>query len=178
MDLQYLTGILKLGSGKTFVSDQNTMHRFITKIEAQPSGCWNWTGATTRGGYGHFRVMTPSGWSMCRSHVYIARVVLRDAGETIRHTCDNVLCCNPAHLLAGSHQQNADDCTQRNRQAKGNDKTTSKLKESGRLLDEGKVLLIRKLKSEGVKQVNIAKQVDVSPQTVSRVLLGKVWSHV
>lgn len=176
-ELQYLTGILKLGSGKTFVSDRNTMQRFIEKIEPQVSGCWNWTGSTVKG-YGHFRVLTPEGWSMCRTHVYVARVVLQEAAEVIRHKCDNTLCCNPDHLEPGTPKQNAQDCVDRGRVANGNKKTPKHLLESGNLLDEDKVRTIRSLKSQGVKQTQIAKDVGVSPQTVSRVLLGKVWRHV
>jgi len=33
----------------------------------------------------------------------------------IRHTCDNSLCCNPAHFELGTHQQNMDDMHERDR---------------------------------------------------------------
>lgn len=36
-------------------------------------------------------------------------------GHYILHACDNPLCCNPAHLSAGTPQQNAVDMHRRGR---------------------------------------------------------------
>lgn len=38
------------------------------------------------------------------------------AGKTVRHTCDNVRCINPDHLLIGSHDDNMHDKRVRQRE--------------------------------------------------------------
>lgn len=38
-------------------------------------------------------------------------------GQVVRHTCDNPPCCNPAHLVLGSHADNAADRQERQRGA-------------------------------------------------------------
>lgn len=35
--------------------------------------------------------------------------------ELIRHTCDQPKCCNPAHMLVGSHKENMGDMVDRDR---------------------------------------------------------------
>jgi len=37
----------------------------------------------------------------------------------IRHSCDNVVCVNPDHLLSGTPNDNIQDSVKRNRRAKG-----------------------------------------------------------
>ncbi len=177
MNIEYLTGVLHLETGTTFVSDQNTFRRFMSMIKSNGNSCWEWTGATVKG-YGHFRVMSSSGWIMMRSHVYAARVVNRVTASVIRHTCDNTLCCNPEHLIEGTHQDNSNDMKSRGRAANGNRTVTKALLESGKLLDEEKVRTIRKMKSEGISQTKIAATIGVTKQSVSNVLTGKTWRHV
>jgi len=41
-------------------------------------------------------------------------IILKD-DELVRHTCDNSICCNPFHLVRGTHQENMDDMTERER---------------------------------------------------------------
>tara|TARA_Y100000034_G_C6781061_1_gene349128 strand:- start:325 stop:780 length:456 start_codon:yes stop_codon:yes gene_type:complete len=50
-------------------------------------------------------------------------------GLILRHSCDNVLCVNPEHLLFGTHKQNAQDAVDRNRTLFGERNHLSKLTE-------------------------------------------------
>jgi hypothetical protein len=42
-----------------------------------------------------------------------------DETAAIRHSCDNSLCVNPAHLFAGTHADNMADMVPKGRQARG-----------------------------------------------------------
>lgn len=86
----------------------------IGKIVRVPwSGCWIWTGATTKKGYG---LITRGGENM-----YIHRLSYEEnkgpipAGLQILHTCDVKCCANPDHIYAGTHRDNVFDAISRNR---------------------------------------------------------------
>ena len=77
------------------------------------SGCILWTGAVARRGYGKLRV---------KNRVTAAHRVAYELahgpvppGMFVCHRCDVPSCINPAHLFAGTHQQNMDDMTAKRR---------------------------------------------------------------
>lgn len=90
--------------------------RFWTKVSFS-SGCWLWTGAKTRKGYGLFyadgktRVVTRWWWQRLNGEI--------PAGMLVCHTCDNPSCVKPAHLFLGTHADNQADKVAKGRQAKG-----------------------------------------------------------
>jgi hypothetical protein len=68
--------------------------------------CWEWTGSLAKG-YGQMKV----DGEVLRTHriaYEIENGPLED-GEHVLHSCDNPLCANPAHLRAGTHDENMDD---------------------------------------------------------------------
>jgi DNA-binding CsgD family transcriptional regulator len=74
--------------------------RFDAMVEKGPS-CWQWTGSTTRMGYGQFSVMTlGEGRRMIPAHRYAwerASGVIPD-GVDVLHLCGNRICVRPDHL--------------------------------------------------------------------------------
>lgn len=79
-----------------------------------PSVCWEWTGSTGgRDGRGY---MTLDGK---KKLVYRIVFELFNPGmlgdKIVRHECDNPICCNPFHLLAGTRTENELDKYERDR---------------------------------------------------------------
>ncbi len=92
--------------------------RFWSKVDIRgPDECWPWTGATASNGYGNKWYEEKDD----KAH-RVAWIVTNGpipGGVVIRHDCDNPPCCNPAHLLDGTHKDNSDDKIRRGRHARG-----------------------------------------------------------
>ena len=92
----------------------NYTERFKTKYKIDPTtGCWNWQGSKDSEGYGVFWDNTVK--NNRRAH----RVSMELNGTPIPnhlqtlHQCDNKSCVNPAHLTAGTNQQNVQEAKDR-----------------------------------------------------------------
>ncbi len=78
--------------------------------------CWRWKGYRNSDGYGQY---TARGLGTLLAH----RVAFElskgpiPAKAVVRHACDNPACCNPLHLLIGSHADNVRDRDERGRAA-------------------------------------------------------------
>lgn len=91
--------------------------RFWSYVEiGLPGECWPWVGATggSSAAYGVFGFTGDNADYAHRIAFSIFCGPIED-GVVIRHTCDNPPCCNPSHLLPGSHQDNVDDMVFRGR---------------------------------------------------------------
>lgn len=136
------------------------------------NGCWLWTGAVDSRGYGHLA------WHGKNARAHRVAFELQHGqipkgvgyhGTVVMHVCDNKLCCNPAHLVLGTHADNMADM-----KAKGRRKTINAGAKNGRA----------KLTSEQVQAIRadkrgkrtIAPEYGISPAQVQRVRLGKQWS--
>jgi len=81
--------------------------------------CWPWQ-KSTGGGTAKGK---PRPYFQIDGTKYIAYRVVYELvhGVTLRqdeflcHSCDNTICCNPAHLSIGTHQDNMDDMVSRDR---------------------------------------------------------------
>ncbi len=71
--------------------------RFASKIESDPeTGCWNWTGARDRHGYGRFGIRGKTVFA----HRFMYQISVGDIPDdmVIDHLCRNPSCCNTDHL--------------------------------------------------------------------------------
>lgn len=79
--------------------------RFYTKFSIDENGCWIWTGAKMKNGYGRFG----AGHNQVRfAHRWIYEQIhgkLSD-GLVIDHLCRNPSCVNPEHLEAVTQREN------------------------------------------------------------------------
>ena len=149
------------------------MKRFWSKVDRQgPDECWMWT-AGTRSSYGAFRVQS----KMYRAH-RVAWCLENDVDiqtlspkTVIRHECDNRPCCNPAHLLSGSQQDNIQDMLNRERSSYGEDHYATNLSEE-------MVREIRRLCEEGLlSQKEIACLAGIGQSAGSLIHCRKNWIH-
>ena len=127
--------------------------RFWDKVDKRGTGeCWEWIAAKSRG-YGYFTVKRPHQASAHRVSAVLAGIIdsLEDQ-RVVRHACDNPACVNPAHLLAGSHQDNVNDREKRRRRPR---KVTPKM-----------VTEIRAARARGESQQSIADRLGIPQRTV------------
>lgn len=87
--------------------------RFFNKV-LRTAGCWLWTGAAKgRNGYGHMNVA--GAYVSAHRLSYELHIGPIADGLHIMHTCDNRRCVNPAHLVAGTQQDNNADMVAKGR---------------------------------------------------------------
>lgn len=133
--------------------------------------CWNWTGAKLKTGYGTLNMGTGQG--SVRAH----RVAYEDAhgpitdGLHVMHSCDNPLCCNPAHLSLGTPKMNNDDKIAKGRDIRG------EAHHGCKLTDED-VVAMRAAHAAGVSGRKLAKLFGMSEGGVSQIVNGKARIQV
>ncbi len=149
--------------------------------------CWPWTGTVTKAGYGEIRRRTD------KVRVYAHRYSLSVATGTdlpstalVLHSCDNPRCVNPAHLRVGTHRDNSEDRTERNRNASG-DRSGARLhpercargeRIATSKLTSSDVLEIRSRHDHGESFRSIGRAFKVSPINVRNIVQRKTWAHV
>lgn len=98
---------------RPIVLTENDKARFWGKVKKRTdSECWLWIAGTNIKGYGRFKVgkrfesAHRVSWVLANGQVPPGHGY---HGTIIMHRCDNPRCCNPAHLMAGSAQDNVQD---------------------------------------------------------------------
>ena len=151
---------------------------FFKRVEKHgENDCWPWAGYQKRGPknpmpYGVL------GWKGKQSRAHRVAFELANGeipeGMMVLHTCDNTLCCNPAHLYLGNHAQNMRDMVDRQRR-----KGTGAGSSNGRSkLTQEQVAEIRALyASGGLSQDKIAARYGVSQFAISAIVRNKRYKE-
>lgn len=151
--------------------------RFWEKVnKSGPNGCWLWTAAVDRKGYGLFGIHQRTGgntgahrmaWELTNGPIPDDMSVL--------HNCpggnDNPRCVNPAHLWLGNQAENMADM-----QAKGHS-TTGTRNSQAKITDDD-VLEIRRLVADGVRRKEVAARFGICGSSVDNIVNGTTWKHV
>lgn len=136
-----------------------------------PDACWPWARGRDDNGYGR-----RFGGGLPRL-AHRAAWLLSHRGEAlptvVRHACDNPPCCNPRHLVGGTHRENAGD-----REARGRGRQPRGETHGRAVLTEDLVRAILRARAEGLTYDAVAERVGVRKHNVAQVVTGKVWGHV
>ena len=77
----------------------------LARLIITPSGCWEWTGARDRHGYGRAgHGLRREGTGLVHRMVY--QQVNGPTEQELDHLCRNPPCANPAHLEPVTHREN------------------------------------------------------------------------
>lgn len=178
------------------VSTKTIAERFWPKV-ARGDGCWLWTAAIHRNGYGKFNI----GGKILLAHrvAWSLAVGTVAEGSYICHHCDNPGCVRPDHLFIGTPVDNRQDSIKKGRDRIGNLKKDEseyyrpKLVPSTRntenllrgsectwaKLTEEKVREIRRRYiSSRISQRRLADEYKVSVMTINDVVHRRKWKHI
>lgn len=152
---------------------QSLEERFWAKVDKTPGhgpngDCWLWTGAVDSNGYGAVRHSAKRNTHRVAYELAHGSI---DRNMDIMHSCDVRLCCNDAHLSAGTRLENVRDAHAKERTPRGESNGTSKL-------SEPLVRLIRELAQNGYARQRIARIAGLHRETVRNVVNGSTWAHV
>lgn len=134
------------------------------------NGCWLWTAALDKDGYGLF--------SIHRRQFRVHRIsyILKNGAISTKiqvlHKCDCSSCCNPDHLFLGNQLDNMADKVGKNRQAKGEKHGFSKL--TNKEICEIRYFIDNRIYT----QCQLADMYGVSQSLISYIKLREIWTHV
>lgn len=123
-------------------------------------GCWRWTGAHMRNGYGHMgsRGKTYSAHRLS----YELNIAPIPKGLLVLHRCDVRDCVNPSHLFVGTH---VDNCRDMHQKGRGRSK-----------LDPQDVERIRELRLKGWSATRLAENFKLKRGYMLQILRRHAWS--
>ena len=135
--------------------------RFWSRVDrsAGPDGCWPWTGARGRRGYGQLKWQGRDARAPRVAYEIGAGPI--PEGLFVLHSCDNPPCVNPAHLRVGTASDNTADARSRGRFGK---------------YDWTLVNQIRAAHAEGMGIREIGRRAGVHYSSVSRIVNGQRWA--
>lgn len=134
---------------------------FAQRLELdEETGCWNWTGAKTRDGYGNLK----RGGKSFSAHRYVFEKLVGPIpkGTCVLHSCDNPACCNPDHLRTGSAKDNIRDAINRGRFVAPMQKLT--------------LAQVEQIRKSSASNRELGKCFGVHPTTIRDVRSGKTFT--
>ena len=140
-----------------------------------PDDCWPWIGQLSTPNhtgfqYGHFWLTVDGQYINFKPHrlVWALDRKQNPKGKTIRHDCDNPVCCNPSHTTSGTQADNVMDKVERGRQRKGTRVNTAKLTPDD----------VRSIRSSDKSDIELAQKYDVCHSHIFRIRQRQAWASV
>lgn len=133
----------------------------------EDSGCWEWSGPLSDG-RGVINMDGQRGYAYRAAYeVWVGPI---PSGHVVCHKCDNPICINPGHLLAGTQLENIDDMVSKDRSIHG-------IKNPHAVLSKNDVARVMNLIAAGIPQSRIAVKFGVARTTISAISTGRSWKR-
>lgn len=174
------------GFNKCIANKSESHDRFWSKVDkSNVDGCWLWGGSKHTGGYGLFRrngVVARChrvSWELSNGTI--------PSGMHVLHHCDTPACVNPSHLFLGSHKDNMDDRTMKNRNPHGdshpfrvNPSLAARGERIGRSKMTAEMVVQARLDFNGNKATiaQLSRRYGLSHQGMSSIVRGVTWRHI
>jgi hypothetical protein len=149
-----------MGSG---VYPRKTLEeRFWEAVIKADHGCWGWKRSKHKFGYG----VIGNNWKVRTAHRVSWELHYGPIpqGMEVMHKCDNPPCCNPEHLILGTHAENSSDMARKKR-------GTAKF-------DADQIKGIRFLRQSGLSCKIISGIYGVSDTAISYITNRQTYKHV
>lgn len=146
--------------------------RFWEKVDRRgPDDCWLWTGGHKSDGYGTFW----DGITMVSAHRFSYALCHSSCPPDLNicHRCSVPGCVNPAHLYAGTQQDNMRDMAAIGRAGKSKGERHWCAKVTPELVRE-----IRSRYARGEKQTALAEELGISASAVGHITRRESWMHI
>lgn len=134
---------------------------------SHPRECWEFRGSPSGAGYGQVEIADGVTVLAHRLAYQDAHGPL-DPGQLVLHQCDNPPCCNPFHLVSGTHKTNYADARAKGRHPAGERHGMAKL------TDDDVRIIRRSNDSLSV----LGRRYGVTKQAIAYARKGKGWLHV
>ena len=151
---------------RPLVLSSEEIEYFWSRVEKSP-GCWRWTGAASHG-YGVI-VFRGVSYDTHRLAYALSHGVIA-TGLLVCHHCDTPPCVRPDHLFLGTILDNNRDARRKGRGTSG-DRARCRT-----VLDWNAVAEIRRRRSLGERNAQLAVAFSVHNSTISRVVQARRWT--
>lgn len=149
-----------------YLEDNKKKTNFIRIQYSIQNSCWICLSHKLNKGYPRIRYNGKQFQMHRFIYIYFNRKIPKN--KVLRHSCDNPLCINPKHLILGTVLDNIKDRQLRNRQAKGESISNSKLKEKD----------INYIRNSKKNSVQLSKELNLAHSTIYRIRKRKTWRHI
>lgn len=132
--------------------------------------CWLWQARISTNGYGSFKIKSrPVSAHRVALMLHLGRQL--ETGEHVLHSCDSKLCCNPAHLRAGSNAENRREAVERGRVNRWAGRRAGDKNPAAKLNSEQ----VGRIRSSAATCDALAAEFGVSFATISAIRSGRAW---